>query len=87
MPSSVSCGWIAAERSDYIASLGRYRQEGFKVMHLDQSSGVLTAMSVQEEGKLLTPTENRASIAAWVLVIVVTLTIYGSCNTDDHDTN
>ena len=56
-------------------------------MHLDQSSGVLTAMSVQEEGKLLTPTENRASIAAWVLVIVVTLTIYGSCNTDDHDTN
>lgn len=38
-------------------------------------------------GLLLTPTENGASFATWVLVIVATLTIYGSCNTNDHDTN
>ena len=36
---------------------------------------------------LLTPTENGARNAAWVLVIVATLTIYGSCNNDVHDTN
>ena len=36
---------------------------------------------------VLTPTQNRANSAAWVLVIVATLTIYGSCNNDVRDTN
>jgi len=36
---------------------------------------------------MLTPTENRTTFATWVLVIVATLTMYGSCNTDAHDTN
>ena len=43
--------------------------------------------AMRDPNFMLMPTENRASIAAWVLVIVATLTTFRSCIDHDYDTN